>query len=621
MLGASASSDELPKPRCGGTFGLCGYLGPDGTVAILYIFEKAGPFKSDLAAVRIDGLWGFIDPSGAVVIEPRFKAVGDFESGFAEAAVDTGVGTIDRSGAFQIPPQFARAIPFAENMALVSERADQSTDWVPAGRLETHFLFRPLRMYHRDHGWVTSSQKFKWFRRPQDGPSTVIWASDTDRQSRFGLINSNGNWVVPPRFEHVQTLHDGLAVVAQNGKWGAVNESGEVAIPLEFDWLSFFQNGYAVVGAGRYDSRLNGLINSDGDIVTEPIYEKARRPETPDGFAKVLGEDGWYRVQNGTLVKEVQDGKEYASCPEGLQILQHGKRYLVTDAKGTPAFSEPVDLVSFGRANEDGAISIGALRSNELDCRAPIAVTFDNNDGAEKYAYVRPNGQALFNPEKRFALAHRFFMDYAVVQTDGAQDLWAIIDANGQFAIDPSPKRITTLHRVSRSSGRPVYQREIDGVLTVIDENGSLLPDVAAAIEDGNRERAISCLNGSSVTLKDGLFGLSDQNGQVLVPAVHRAISCFRNGIAWAPKQDIGMWCPIGPDGAFRDTPDCISVFYPVRVSHHFPEQFSEDPFESSVLWVRAGLRYGFGLRNTPPSWIADGVRSSLSFSVWPFSP
>lgn len=42
---------------------------------------------------------------------------------------------------------------------------------------------------------------------------------------------------------------------------------------------------------------------------------------------------------------------------------------------------------------------------------------------------------------------------------------------------------------------------------------------------------------------------------------------------------------------------------YPLTVTHSYPEQFSADPYENSVLWTRAWLDYLAGERERPPEW------------------
>ena len=121
---ASAASAQQLRPRCSGVFNLCGYVDAGNAEVIASRFEMARPFLSGLAAVRIKGLWGFIRPSGEIAIEPRFQAAGDFFGARAEVALDGRAGVIDWDGNIVIPPRFGRAIPFTDDVALVSEAND-----------------------------------------------------------------------------------------------------------------------------------------------------------------------------------------------------------------------------------------------------------------------------------------------------------------------------------------------------------------------------------------------------------------------------------------------------------------------------------------------------------------
>ena len=624
-LGGAVHSSELPRPKCAGEFGLCGYHDPTVGWLTPINFEKARTFHFGLAAVRIEGRWGFIDTSGTLVIPAQFKAVGDFHSTQAEAATDDGVGVVDRNGKFVIPPKFDRAVPFDDKTALVQERQNPDEPWIKK-RLDSDFLFKTYRLFHATKGWLTEGEhKFRWLRLPRDEGTSLIWASETRSGSRYGLMRSDGTWAVAPRFEHTQTLHDGLAVV-KDVKWGVVNAAGDVVIPLAFHWLSYFENGYALTGSDDpYQSRKQGLLRADGQVVAEPIYDKAERPAMPGGLPRVQKDGNWYRVESSELVLDgAGDGDVVASCPQGLRVIRRGKGYEVTDATGNSALSRPADDIAFGVSNDDGSISGAALNSHDLDCHAPIIVVFGSYEERNtRSTYVRADGQPLFDDGRLFTSSYRFHMGYAIVETVGdvGQKLWGIIDVNGAFTYGPLPEQISPHSRVSKHVGRPVFRLTRGQTTMLVDQHGIALPDVEQALAERQRQSAIACQGGARVTHENGKFGIARENGDILVEPVHRAISCFRAGIAWAPNPDVGMWCPIGPNGQFREEPDCLEVFYPVRISHHYPEQFSDDPFESSILWVRAGLLYGFGLRKEPPKWIGDGNRSKMSHSVFPFIP
>src|SRR5690606_22116774 len=103
---AAHARDLTLLPRCGGSFGLCGYVQnhsggkllpytvPDGPVVIAFNFEEAKWFSEGLAAVRIKGRFGYIDKRGTIIIPPRFNAAGEFRGGYAEVRLDGASGII-----------------------------------------------------------------------------------------------------------------------------------------------------------------------------------------------------------------------------------------------------------------------------------------------------------------------------------------------------------------------------------------------------------------------------------------------------------------------------------------------------------------------------------------------
>ncbi len=622
MMPAAAMAADRLIPKCGGEFGLCGYVDSNSSFVIPMRFEKARPFRHGLAAVRIDGSWGFIERSGRVVIEPKFTWVGSFNGERAEAATPSGVGVIDRSGAIVIPDRFDRAIPFTDDVALVREkRAGGPSGRVP--RLGSDLLLGRFRLYHREDGWLTqSAHRFRWFQHPRHMRATRIWASFA---KSYRLMNASGKWASKEQFNHVQSLHDGLAVV-RKVKWGAVDANGQIVIPLKFDFLSYFGNGYAVLhGPGSLRERKHGLVRSDGVVVAEPIYDKAERPKRKGGLPRVLQDGIWYEVKSAELipVDDGTDGKgvKIASCPQGLQVFKRGARYHLTDQAGKPAFDQPVAALSFGNAKDNGSISGKALSSHNLDCRAPIGVRVGQDE--RLWTYVRPDGQPMFNPVRFFPSTYRFARGHTVVGTAkrGKNGKWGIINEKGRFTLPLGPHEIRPNGQVAKLIGNAVFIVIKDKKTHLIDASGAPIPGIESKLDAEKRRRALACPSGGTIVGDGERFGIEGANGKLLVAQIHRAISCFRNGVAWAPKEDAGQWCPIGPDGTFRDAPACRRVLYPVRLTHHSAEKFNADPFESSVLWVRAGLRYGLGLRETPPKWRSVGLENWPAYWRLPYSP
>lgn len=617
-----ASAADQPRPACGGVFGVCGYVDANGTDIIPRRFERARTFHHGLAAVRFEGLWGFIKPSGDFAIKPQFLAVGDFRGARAEAASSEGLGVIDRDGTVVIPLRFERAIPFTDDVALVSVRSDKPVSEIvwEIGRDIARYSFYPrdaFRLFHRQEGRLTKHrQHFRWFRRQRDVGGSLIWASRSASRSPFGLMDDSGSWVVEPSFDNVRSLRDGRAVVVRRGLWGAVDENGEIAIPLQLDWLGDFGNGHAHIGGpGSSYARKYGVIRSDGTVVIEPEFDKVESPKEPGDLPRVKRDGIWYQFDNGELIPVVStshpEGSLVASCPQGLRVMLRSASFFLTDADGSPTLKHGVDRVSFHHAFHYGRSSRAVVTPFELDCRAPILVGVRNSQKRkrqEAFTFIRTNGRSLFEPPRLFTWARFFDQGHAVVSIGRrANDrAWGIIDKEGHFTLPLGPHRIQPRHSASRLAGKAMFGITRDKVTHIIYANGNPAPDVERALDDESRRRALTCPENTAIIGDGERFGIARTNGEVLVPAIHRAISCFRSGVAWVPNEKIGKWCPIGPDGRFRDAPPCRETYYPRGSYHHYPERFAEGRFENSVLWVRAHLRYGLRLRDTPPRMISN---------------
>ena len=108
---------------------------------------------------------------------------------------------------------------------------------------------------------------------------------------------------------------------------------------------------------------------------------------------------------------------------------------------------------------------------------------------------------------------------------------------------------------------------------------------------------------------REGLWGLAEADGTEVIAPSYRALHCFQDGTGWAVIDTRRQWCRIGLDGVVREKPACRTYHYPSMPTHHAPEAFDSDVFESSVLWSRAYLEYGAGRRESPPRWIPSGRR------------
>ncbi|MDR2127274.1 MAG: WG repeat-containing protein, partial [Prevotellaceae bacterium] len=168
-------------------------------------FEVAGSFYEGLAAIKKDGKWGFIDKIGAIVIQPEFDGVKNFSDGMAAVKKDGKWGYINRTGEIVISPVYHDAYNFREDIARV-ERFEKDEDYY-INRNGHNTPVLPIK--HKSK---------KLTPRPENNSA----AFPSVRNGKYGFIDKNKNWVIPPQFIGAKEFADSMACVNQNGKWGFI---------------------------------------------------------------------------------------------------------------------------------------------------------------------------------------------------------------------------------------------------------------------------------------------------------------------------------------------------------------------------------------------------------------
>jgi hypothetical protein len=223
-------------------------------------------------------------------------------------------------------------------------------------------------------------------------------------------------------------------------------------------------------------------------------------------------------------------------------------------------------------------------------CRFPLAVRHEG-----KWGFITGDGRFLRNPPS-FENLFQFVDGFAAVMIGGK---WGIIDDEGSFVVGPR------FQEMSLDEGS--YKVALAGRTFWIDTSGREVPQPDRPNE---RRRSLQCgPDGGTVIGKEAgegyRWGIADASGAVVIEPKYRAISCFRNGLAWVPFDDRHQWCPIDRHEIRRQNVACLTNYVAEHVSDTGPEKFSDDPYESGVLWMRAKLDYGIGRRETPPRMVS----------------
>ena len=288
------TNDDLQPVKYDGKFG---YRDKHWNFLIEPQFDKAMPFSEKLAVVLQAGKFGYIDTTGQLAIKPRFNKAAKFSEGLAPVVTANGVRFIDKTGNEILKIEADEARPFDAGLAAVR-----------VGKLwgvidkRGHYLHKPqftdIRRYddfiyiHRSdvhrgimnregeiivepkYGFIGAFQKngFAMIDTESMGLPPEFWVIDhkgqlvpgpmlpMDAENRdkniaffpkrlngqWGIVDGNGEFVIPPRFKGIQMLGVGILGVQEGPKWGIVDlESGQLIIEPTYYSISRFSEGLA----------------------------------------------------------------------------------------------------------------------------------------------------------------------------------------------------------------------------------------------------------------------------------------------------------------------------------------------------------------------------------------
>ncbi|WP_175824072.1 WG repeat-containing protein [Burkholderia sp. BCC0419] len=119
---------------------------------------------------------------------------------------------------------------------------------------------------------------------------------------RFGLVRTDGTWVLEPTLDDFGEFSGGLASASVDGRWGFVDTHGAWAISPRFDDTHEFVNGTVVAAC---EGERWGLVGRDGQWLTKPEWASLEWSSECGAFLAQRDDDHVGLVDlNGRMVVE-----------------------------------------------------------------------------------------------------------------------------------------------------------------------------------------------------------------------------------------------------------------------------------------------------------------------------
>lgn len=235
--------------------GKWGFIDQGGACLTGYEYEEVKNFQERFAAVRKDGKWGFIDQRGICLTGYEYEEAENFQEGFAAVMRNDKWGFLDSSGQIKIDLEYDGAGNFSEGKAAVKIENDQEYAGLWAyinPDNEIMIDFRPydavggLMVYvgefHDGKAFVSNDlysiidengeYLFRGnsaffisslaYNTQYDAIPAYIYADDSMKVRKYGLVGLNGEQRLEPVFDYVHGIYGDYVLVSNemdNGEW------------------------------------------------------------------------------------------------------------------------------------------------------------------------------------------------------------------------------------------------------------------------------------------------------------------------------------------------------------------------------------------------------------------
>lgn len=483
--------------------GKFGYINDDGIFVIEAKYDDAKDFREGVAIVKKDNLYGFIDEKGKL-IQPIQYQISNVEMEYSVLLVQykSLYGYMNYQGKMLIDCKY-EAIAFYDDF--MRAKLNGKYGWIDKnGKQVMPFQFDFIENYdeEKERFRYQKGNKLGWVNRKltnNQSQTLAEWADEIEltksdvRNVRvgnyFGLINQNGTFIIPVRYENKIVFDKfGKAVVKENRLWGMIDKGGNIIIPSEYQEKFQFNDKQlaCVLKNGKY-----GIVDYDGKVVIPTVYDNYIYTDYEYWTVKKNNKFG-ITNNKGQLVIPIEYEKVFPYINH-LALAKKDKKWGYINEINQPVIPfEYQVLNSFiqGRAiaKKEGYWGIINTDNEEI-----LAFEYDN----------------LVEESNGFISANK-------------EGFWGIINNRYETIIPYKYDKITTLNnyfRIERNNKIGLYS--IDGQL--------ILPAFYDALTiDGN---------GFKIQ-KDKKAGLLDFDGTVLIPAIYDELMYFNNGLSRVKKGD-----------------------------------------------------------------------------------
>jgi hypothetical protein len=261
-----------------------GYIDKKGKVVIPFSLESAGDFRDSVAICELDGSYGVINLNGDTILPFEFEGIERIGSNRLRIRRDEMSGLASIRGEIFVSPYYDEIGNFSQNRALVMRKGRIGfidTTGIIVIPLSFEALASSLSKSDFINGYSSVRKSGKYGIIDTTGKNIVPYRYDdiimsdalivpVRKGKKWGYLNvKERRLVIEIKYDFSGTFNNKFATVKLNDKSGVINMNGDVVVPFNYDKIEHANGGYFVVWKDG-KCGLTGL----NDMLIAPRFEK-----------------------------------------------------------------------------------------------------------------------------------------------------------------------------------------------------------------------------------------------------------------------------------------------------------------------------------------------------------
>lgn len=261
--------------------GKYGYIDETGKVAIQPIYDDASYFQDGLAKVRVGLKLGIIDKNGTEIVPVEYDDI-SFDSGFIITESGGKYGCFDKNGNPIFKPVYDNItmLPGKDSAIVYLGNQPEIIDF--KGNIKISAEYDSIAYDGSEHGdgmiAVRLNNKIGFLDISDFSeavPPVNDWASFFTKGravvgngNKYGVIDKNGNTVVPINYDDVEVFDNGTLALNQGGEYVLADANGKIINDTHYDSINEIGSCYIVETGGKY-----GFLDENASEVVAPVYD------------------------------------------------------------------------------------------------------------------------------------------------------------------------------------------------------------------------------------------------------------------------------------------------------------------------------------------------------------